>query len=81
MHFNLLFRVYAEYLQDQLHCLAIHGQSAYTEAHCQSQSAALLPGQLVPLEASRFGKRLGDTYVEYTCPEVSVDLREGIAAT
>ena len=60
----------------QLHPLAAHGQSAYTEAHCQSRSAALRPGQLVLLKAGLFGMRLGDTFVEFTCPEVSVDLRE-----
>ena len=76
MHFNLLFRVYAEYLQDQLHCLAIHGQLAYDEAHCHSQAAGLRPGQVVPLGTVHFGKRFGDTFVEFQCPEVSVEICE-----
>ena len=76
VHFNLLFRVYAEYLQDQLHRLAVHGQSAYDEAHCHSQAADLRPSQLVPLGVGHFGKRLGDTFVEFKCPEVSVEIRE-----
>ena len=76
VHFNLLFRVYAEYLQDQLYRLTVHGQSAYDEAHCHRQAAGLRPGQLVPLGTGHFEKRLGDTFVEFKCPEVSVEIRE-----
>ncbi len=76
VHFSLLFRVYAEFLQDQLHRLAVHGQAAYDDAHCHREAAGLRPGQLVPLGPGRFGRRLGDTFVEFRCPEVSVELRE-----
>lgn len=72
----LPFRVYAEYLQDQLHRLAAHSRDLHSEARFIGQATTLWPGQVIPLLKGRFGKRLGDTFVKFTCKPVLVELRE-----
>ena len=72
----LLFRVYAEYLQDQLHRFAAHSHDSHSQTQCTGQAPTLRPGQVIPMEEGRFGKQLRDTFVEVTCKPVIIDLWE-----
>ena len=72
----LLFRVFQEFILDNLDQLASNNERKYTNLECEERSNNKKPGALRSLGNGRFARRMGDTHVEFNCPAIKVNLRE-----
>ena len=72
----LWFRVFQEFVLDNLDQLASINERTYTNLQFEDRSNNKKPGTLRALGNGKFARRMGDTQVEFNCPAIEVNLRE-----
>ena len=72
----LWFRVFQEFVLDNLDQLASTDERTYTNLQCEDRSNNEKPGTLRALGNGKFASRMGDTQMEFNCPTIEVNLRE-----